>query len=69
MVIFFIKTKGINMIFLEQTVNQVLREEGQTIISLDALNLTWQDMQDLFIGVFEPILSMKEERLSEPEGE
>lgn len=41
------------MIFLEQTVNQVLREEGQTIISLDALNLTWQDMQDLFIGVFE----------------
>ena len=32
------------MIFLEQTVNQVLREEGQTIISLDALNLTWLDM-------------------------
>ena len=41
------------MIFLEQTVNQILREEGQVIVSIDDLNITWEDLQSLFIGVFE----------------
>lgn len=41
------------MIFLEQTVNQILREEGQVIVGLDDLNITWQSLEDLFIGVFE----------------
>lgn len=41
------------MIFLEQTVNQILKEEGQVIVSIDDLNITWEDLQSLFIGVFE----------------
>lgn len=41
------------MIFLEQTVNQILREEGQVIVSLEDLQITWEDLEALFIGVFE----------------
>lgn len=41
------------MIFLEQTVNQILREEGQVIISLDDLQITWEDLEGLFCGVYE----------------
>ena len=41
------------MIFLEQTVNQILREEGQVIVSLEDLNISWEDVESLFIGVFE----------------
>lgn len=41
------------MIFLEQTVNQILREEGQVIISLEDLQITWSDLESLFIGVYE----------------
>lgn len=41
------------MIFLEQTVNQILREEGQVIVSLDDLQVTWDDLEALFIGVYE----------------
>lgn len=41
------------MIFLEQTVNQILREEGQVIVSLDDLNITWEDVESLFIGIYE----------------
>ena len=41
------------MIFLEQTVNQILREEGQVIISLDDLQISWDEVESLFIGVYE----------------
>ena len=41
------------MIFLEQTVNQILKEEGQTILSLSELGITWKDLEDLFVGTFE----------------
>lgn len=41
------------MIYLEQTVNQILREEGQTIISLEDLQISWEDVENLFIGVYE----------------
>ena len=41
------------MIYLEQTVNQILREEGQTIISLEDLQISWEDVENLFIGVFD----------------
>lgn len=41
------------MIFLEQTVNQILREEGQVVVSIDALNITWQSLEDLFVGIYE----------------
>lgn len=41
------------MIFLEQTVNQILREEGQVIVTLEDLNITWEDVESLFIGVYE----------------
>ena len=41
------------MIFLEQTVNQILREEGQVIVTLDDLNITWEDVESLFIGIYE----------------
>lgn len=41
------------MIFLEQTVNQILREEGQVIVTLDDLQVTWDDLEALFIGVYE----------------
>lgn len=40
------------MIFLEQTVNQILMEEGQ-IIKLSDLGITWEDVQKLFVGTFE----------------
>lgn len=41
------------MIFLEQAVNQILQEEGQVIVSLEDLNLSWERIEALFIGVFE----------------
>ena len=41
------------MIFLEQLVNQILLEEGQVIVTLEDLNITWEQLQGLFIGVFE----------------
>lgn len=41
------------MLFLEQAVNQILREEGQTIISLQDLQISWQALEDLFVGVYE----------------
>ena len=41
------------MIYLEQTVNQILREEGQVIVSLEDLQITWEDLENLFIGVYE----------------
>ena len=41
------------MIYLEQTVNQILREEGQVIVSLEDLQITWKDLENLFIGVYE----------------
>lgn len=41
------------MIFLEQTVNQILREEGQVIVTLDDLQITWEDIEALFVGVYE----------------
>lgn len=40
------------MIYLEKTVNQILREEGQVIVTLSALQITWEDLQDLFVGVY-----------------
>jgi hypothetical protein len=41
------------MIFLEQAVNQILKEEGQVIVSLEDLNITWEQIEALFIGVYE----------------
>lgn len=41
------------MIFLEQTVNQILREEGQVIVTLEDLNIKWEDVESLFIGIYE----------------
>ena len=41
------------MIFLEQAVNQILREEGQVIVTLEDLNISWEQIEALFIGVFE----------------
>ena len=41
------------MIFLEQTVNQILQEEGQVVLSLPDLDITWDKLEKLFIGTFE----------------
>ena len=41
------------MIFLEQTVNQILMEEGQVIVTLEDLQITWEALEKLFIGVYE----------------
>lgn len=41
------------MIFLEQTVNQILQEEGQMILSLSDLGITWPILERQFIGTFE----------------
>lgn len=41
------------MIYLEQIVNQVLMEEGQVIVTLEDLQISWEDLESLFIGVFE----------------
>ena len=41
------------MIFLEQTVNQILREEGQVLLKLSDLNITWEMLEQTFIGTFE----------------
>ena len=41
------------MIYLEQIVNQILREEGQVIVTLEDLQITWEDLESLFIGIFE----------------
>jgi hypothetical protein len=41
------------MIFLEQTVYQILQEEGQLVITLDDLGISWQHLENLFIGTYE----------------
>lgn len=41
------------MIFLEQIVRQCLMEEGQVIVTLEDLQITWEDLERLFIGVYE----------------
>lgn len=41
------------MIFLEQTVNQILREEGQLVVTPEDLGISWETLQDVFIGTFE----------------
>jgi len=41
------------MIFLEQIVNQILREEGQVIVTFEDLNISWEQIEGLFIGVYE----------------
>lgn len=41
------------MIFLEQITNQILAEEGQILLSLSDLGITWEKLERLFIGTFE----------------
>lgn len=41
------------MIFLEQLTNQILKEEGQVIVTFEDLNITWEQIEGLFIGVYE----------------
>lgn len=41
------------MIFLEQLTNQILREEGQVIVTFEDLNITWEQIEGLFTGVYE----------------
>lgn len=41
------------MIFLEQIVKQCLMEEGQVIVTLEDLQISWEDLERLFIGVYE----------------
>lgn len=41
------------MIFLEQITNQILMEEGQIILNLSDLGITWEQIQALFIGTYE----------------
>lgn len=41
------------MIFLEQTVYQILQEEGQLVITLDDLGLSWKHLENLFVGTYE----------------
>lgn len=41
------------MIFLEKAVNQILMEEGQVIVKLEDLQITWEDLENLFVGVYE----------------
>lgn len=41
------------MIFLEQTVNQILHEEGQMVLSLSDLGINWQNLEALFVGTYE----------------
>lgn len=41
------------MIFLEKTVYQILREEGQLVVTLDDLEITMDQLNDLFIGTFD----------------
>ena len=41
------------MIFLEQLTNQILKEEGQVIVTFEDLNITWEQIEALFIGVYE----------------
>ena len=41
------------MIILEQITKQILREEGQIVISLSDLGITWKDIEGLFIGTYE----------------
>ena len=40
------------MIFLEQAVNQILMEEGQIVVRLEDLQITWEDLENLFVGVY-----------------
>ena len=41
------------MIFLEQITNQILKEEGQVILSISDLGVTWDDLATLFEGTYE----------------
>lgn len=41
------------MIYLDRLIRVVLLEEGQTLISLDDLGITQEDLEDLFEGVYE----------------
>lgn len=41
------------MIFLEQTVNQILQEEGQIVLSLSDLGISWKNLESLFVGTYE----------------
>lgn len=41
------------MIYLEQIVNQILKEEGQTIVTLEDLQISWADLEELFVGIYE----------------
>ena len=41
------------MIFLEQAINQILLEEGQTIVTLEDLEISWKQLENIFIGTFE----------------
>ena len=41
------------MIFLEQATKQILREEGQILLSLSDLGISWDEVEQLFIGTYE----------------
>ena len=41
------------MIYLEQLVNHILRVEGQTVVTLEDLQISWEDVESLFIGIYE----------------
>ena len=41
------------MIFLEQIVNQILQEEGQIVLSLSDLGISWDMLENLFVGTYE----------------
>lgn len=40
------------MIFLEEATNQALAEEGQVIITLEDLGITWSQLERLFVGTY-----------------
>lgn len=40
------------MLYLEQAVNHILRREGQVIVTLEDLQISWQDVEALFIGIY-----------------
>lgn len=41
------------MISLEDTVNQILSEEGQVVLSLNDLDITWEQLERVFKGTYE----------------
>lgn len=40
------------MIFLEEATNQALAEEGQVIVTLEDLGITWPQVERLFVGTY-----------------